>query len=505
MAILGDFLTNQDPRMYSSAYGIIGVHKEYVDNYKRWEFLENSYAGGFTYRKGQYLTKYIYESDNEYLKRLQTTPYENHVKSLAHIYNSFLYRQNPARDFGNLESTPELELLMDDADLEGRTFDSFMRDVNIMSTVYGHVLVMVEKPKSNALTRAEELQQNNRPYLTMFTPPNILDWQFTRSDSGVYELTYLKLIEVEQLGFSQPDKYYIRSYSKESVKLEMFTPGKKDPLELIEEMPNELGFIPAVYVYANRTHTRGIGHSDLEDVAHASNSIYNDLSELEQLIRISNHPSLVKTPEVEASAGAGAIITVPNDTDANLKPYLLQPSGSSIDGILRTIADKVKMIDRMGFLGAIRAIETRQMSGVAMQSEFLLLDAKLNEKARNLELAEENIFRYFARWISLYWDGEIQYPKAFHIRDKNLDIDLLKKAAETNPADPRVKAAIDMKILELLDLSEDEMAGMNITKKEEQIQQELMTGKSNEEIQQTVPGTTEQDIVIAAAKAAQDN
>ena len=32
-----------------------------------------------------------------------------------------------------------------------------------------------------------------------------------------------------------------------------------------------------------------------------------------------------------------------------------------------------------------------------------------------------------------------------------------------------------------------------------------MTGESNEEIQETVPGTNEQDFIIAAAKAAQDN
>lgn len=89
-----------------------------------------------------------------------------------------------------------------------------------------------------------------------------------------------------------------------------------------------------------------------------------------------------------------------------------------------------------------------------MQSEFVLLDAKLNEKAKNLELAEEQIWRYFAEWQGMTFDGEIEYPKAFHFRDKSLDIDILKKAADTNPADPRVKAAIDSKILDLLGVDE---------------------------------------------------
>ena len=156
-------------------------------------------------------------------------------------------------------------------------------------------------------------------------------------------------------------------------------------------------------------------------------------------------------------------------------------------------------------MGAIRSIETRQMSGVAMMSEFLTLDAKLSEKAQNLELAEEQLFRLFSLWQGEAWTGEIKYPMAFHIRDKNLDIDILKKAADTNPSDPKVKRAIDMKILDLLDLDEDELAEMNSTPDQSEIQDQLMTGVSNEEIQQNIPGTTEQDIVAAAAAAALEN
>ena len=65
-----------------------------------------------------------------------------------------------------------------------------------------------------------------------------------------------------------------------------------------------------------RGNKRPIGISDLSDVAFLQQSIYNDYSEKEQLIRLANHPSLVKTPNVEASAGAGAIIEIPEDLDS---------------------------------------------------------------------------------------------------------------------------------------------------------------------------------------------
>jgi hypothetical protein len=175
----------------------------------------------------------------------------------------------------------------------------------------------------------------------------------------------------------------------------------------------------------------------------------------------------VKTPDTDAQAGAGAIISMPNETDPGLKPYLLQPNGSNLDAILKSIESKIQAIDKMAHLGAIRAIETRQMSGVAMQSEFILLDSKLCEKAKNLQLAEEQIWRMFALWQGTAFDGSIKYPMAFHIRDKNLDMDILKKAAETQrdsaTASPDVKQVIDLKIKEILAKDEDELDTMNQT------------------------------------------
>jgi hypothetical protein len=195
------------------------------------------------------------------------------------------------------------------------------------------------------------------------------------------------------------------------------------------------------------------------------NAIFNELSEIEQTIRLSTSPSLVKTPEVDAAAGPGAIITVPNETDPNLKPYLLQPTGQSVEAILKSIDEKIVAIDRMACMSGIRTAQTRQQSGIAMMTEYSMLDAKLTEKAKNLELAEEQLFRLFARWQGQEFDGEIEYPMAFHIRDKNLDMDVLEKAARTTRdivnATPDVKAVIDQKIKEILAKDPFELEQMN--------------------------------------------
>ena len=116
-----NYTTNQNPEDLNTVFNMVGVHPEYINHYQRWQFLIKSYMGGHEYRLGQYLTRYVYESDSEYLQRLVSTPLDNHVKSIVHTFNAFLYRQEPKRDFGSMETNPELAAFLDDADLEGRT------------------------------------------------------------------------------------------------------------------------------------------------------------------------------------------------------------------------------------------------------------------------------------------------------------------------------------------------------------------------------------------------
>ena len=129
MATISNFSVNQDPNRISAHYTALGVHPEYLTHFKRWEFLRASYLGSYEMKMGEYLTKYQYESDSEYFRRVAATPYMNEVKSIVNIYNSFLYRQPVKREFDNIKDTPELRNFLKDTDLEGRSFESFMRDV----------------------------------------------------------------------------------------------------------------------------------------------------------------------------------------------------------------------------------------------------------------------------------------------------------------------------------------------------------------------------------------
>jgi hypothetical protein len=324
---------------------------------------------------------------------------------------------------------------------------------------------LVDRPETVVGTRAEELAQGIRPFCQIYTPENILNWRFVRQPNGHYEIAELLLLEQDERPYQRPGEFYVRKWTPDTIELFAYTgDDPKTPMKQVDSRPNNIGKVPAVWVYAQKGPIRGIGVSDISGVAQSQRFLANLYSEAEQLVSLTNHPSLVKTRSVSAQAGAGAIIDMPEELDPNLKPYLLQPNGGNLEAILKTMDETVKSIDRMAHMGSIRAIETRQMSGIAMQSEFLMLDAKLCEKAKNLELSEEQIFRLFSLWQGQAWDGEIKYPMAFHIRDKNLDMDIINKAAsaqrDSATATPNVKSIIDQKTIELLARDEDEMEEM---------------------------------------------
>jgi hypothetical protein len=65
-----------------------------------------------------------------------------------------------------------------------------------------------------------------------------------------------------------------------------------DNPRVIDTAENQIGKIPAVILYNAKSHKRAIGQSDLSDIANLQKSIYNDYSEIEQLVRLTNHPSL---------------------------------------------------------------------------------------------------------------------------------------------------------------------------------------------------------------------
>ena len=307
------------------------------NNITRWVFLYDSYVGGETYRQGGYLTKYQLETAGEYGTRLMTTPLDNQCRSIIATYISLLFRTEPDREFKSLELEPNLESFIKDCDWEGRSITAFMKQASIWANVFGHSWIIMSKPSTGAVTRADEMAMEVRPYLNLLTPLVVLDWAWRRKINGSYVLSKFKYVEDVN-----GDETVIREWSETAITTYRVNTKDQTVLENLIE-PNELGKIPAVILYAQSSSIRGLGLSTIEDIADAQRYIYNMTSEAEQAVRLGSHPSLVTPNTVTLGAGAGSIIQIPENMDPGLKPYVLEFSGQDISSIYMAIEKTVPL------------------------------------------------------------------------------------------------------------------------------------------------------------------
>jgi hypothetical protein len=373
-----------------------------------------------------------------------TTPLDNHCASVISTYMSFLFREGPEREFYSWTGQQDVENFLMDCDLEGRSFDAFMKDVSIWSSVFGHCWVIMTKPNIGAQTMAQELAAGVRPYVNLITPLVVSDWRWEREASGRYKLVYLKYIE------EIVDKVTVIKewYPDRICTWEMYDEKQEAYLKLEES--NQLGMIPAVLVYNRRSVVKGIGVSDINDIADVQKMIYNLTSENEQAIRLGTHPTLVVPSTAQVGSGAGAMIMLQEGADPGQNPYALEFSNAAVGSIHSSVEKLIESIDRMANTGGVRVTAAKTSSGVAQEVEFQLLNAKLSEKASNLELAEEQIWELFGVYQQRTWDGEIEYPNSFSIRDDQREFQQLAQA-KSAATSPEALAVIDFRVREMLD------------------------------------------------------
>jgi hypothetical protein len=111
----------------------------------------------------------------------------------------------------------------------------------------------------------------------------------------------------------------------------------------------------------------------------------------------------------------------------------------------------------MSNMTGVRTKITQAMSGIALETEFQLLNAKLSSKADLLELAEEHIWRIWAQWQGQVWDGQIDYPNSFNISDKLNTVQLVQEAKKSQPQNPALLSELDKMLARALIDDEDDL------------------------------------------------
>jgi hypothetical protein len=118
----------------SEIAALISGNHLYDTYYKRWKYFLESYIGGEEYRRAQNLQKFQLETNSEFQTEIKQHTFRESLSiGLISVYNSFLFREEPKRDFGSVASAPELEDFIKDCDFDGKSLNQFMKDVSTWS------------------------------------------------------------------------------------------------------------------------------------------------------------------------------------------------------------------------------------------------------------------------------------------------------------------------------------------------------------------------------------
>lgn len=452
-------------------------HKDYDRNVKLWNLYMAAYKGIDSIIKGNYIKQHEREPDTAYTRRMDALYSFAYSKSVVEIYIYHLMSKPPqGRTIKDIEDDAIFDMFWNDTDLFQNGFDSVMATLSLYASIQGHMGILVDKPPVQAKSRKEQIDKRLHPYTAVYHPGAILDWKFQKNkETHRPELVFLKLREDDEtIRIITPEAWGVfpdegggssvtcsdpypaiktqggtgsgknvgakaapNSVPKD-VRGRTATKSKDNYVQATDEGINALGEIPFIWYYSEESDEQGIGISDLNEISRIDISIINNASQIEEIITYAAFPMLMK-PKRDASTrdggsqqedevGVQSVIEFDPEYPESRPGWLTPEVESAINAVLKFIEHKVAEIYRAANIGGLAGTEisTQAKSGVALKTEFQVLNSKMVRKANNLEKTENKIMEFFLKWEGK-WDQmkdkvKMGRAKSFNVEDIAADL-----------------------------------------------------------------------------------
>ncbi len=277
-------------------------HPDYRENKQDWKDWRNLYEGKHSeLTSSRYLWPHEFEDTESGRKlreiREERSRYVNFFKPIVRRYVSLMFSNEIDRKvllpiFG--------EEWIEDVDGYGTNFENFARRVAENYFLYGKPIVIVDADNRNAQTRGEEVLQGRRPFLQLWNPLAMPDWQIETADparAGKYNALRLEYVVTEDRK-SLTDAPEQRKYSRilkvdgSNYVVELYrgpkigeqVNGDDVAWELQEIIPVDLNEIPIASVVAP---------SWMDDIAPVALLRYNTHSALNNINLFQAHQRIV--------------------------------------------------------------------------------------------------------------------------------------------------------------------------------------------------------------------
>jgi len=424
----------------------------YASIYEQMLAYQWAYLGGLAF-KSYVRKKRPSEDSTLYIDILKNTVAQPICRYIVDSINDVLFEPGIKRNLqfctpeGKLISPDNLEwseLFLLDSDLTNRSLNSFMEGVGDLTSIFGHCWVAVDMP--------QQTEGNlGRPYVCAISPLDVWDWELDYY-GGKPMVKYVKIKEMEE-----PDSYYFKCYHLgdattpsywRSYEVPKSVQGSKldEQAELIGEGTFPEGMsIPVFIAYGRRDpRTVELGVSDIDSATDAMKEYYK--LEVEAYTSIQFAHTLIRADKgISIPVHAGAIVRAQEG-----QVEAIPVNTGDVDSVLKKQDNILDQIEALTGLGGLRNTRNQVQSGVSIIEERKTLHRLAKSKARLMEVTEEMIFTYAARYMGMRWAGEVVYNTDYETHDTNYRMAVMKYAKETVGENPIIQSLITKEVIGML-------------------------------------------------------
>lgn len=433
MADIPENKSKVTPKTPLKVRDLVAVHEKYAENKDEWALLQAVYEGIRRIIQLGLIERHEREPKAAYKRRKKELFGFGYAKSIIEIFHFYLFKKPPKRTVGDLNKEKVWGMFSDDADLYGNKMDVVLMESSLYAAIQGHMGILVDKSSYEFQTKAQQYEAKVYPYIAKYFPSAILDWEFERDEYNRPRLSMLKLLDDdERYRIWYLDQWEVWELPKDDDG-NFNSSNEEHDAYMVDGGVNGLGLIPFVWHYNHKSKDKGIGISDIHEVSRIDLSIIRNLSQIEEVVNFAAFPIMRKpmrdasptkrnAPQQDDDVSVQSVQEFDPELPESKPDWLPSSAADPINAMLEVIKKKVQEIYRSSNAGGMAAteIQTQARSGVALKTEFQLLNAKLAGKATNLDKLEMKIIEYFLRWEDL-WD---KYQEEYHVeRDRSYDVE----------------------------------------------------------------------------------
>ncbi|CAB4153381.1 hypothetical protein UFOVP623_12 [uncultured Caudovirales phage] len=421
----------------------------YTAIYQTMSDYQLAYLGGTAFKR-QARKKRPSEDEKIHIDLVTHTVAQPICRYIVDTLNNYVFEPGIKRElrFATPDGTPVdedflewAELFQMDANMSNNSLTGVMEQIGQLSSIFGHCWVFVDMPKASE-------GDAGRPYVCTVSPMDVWDWKFDYYN-GRQILKYVKVKE-----FEESDCWYFKCYhlgdSENPSYWESYEVDKGDNVEgeatLLDKGTFPPGMaIPGFIAYGRRDPRRtDVGMSDIDNASDAQREHYKLETEAYQSIQFAK--TIIRADAgIKVPAHAGAIVRAQQGQIESIKV-----DTQDVEVIIKKQQDILDQLEKLLGFGGLRKNMATAQSGVSMIEERRNIHKLARAKARLMEICEEQIWTFAARFVDMRWAGEVNYDTDYEASDTDYRLALLNQAKTLAGDNPIIQGLIVKELVTLL-------------------------------------------------------